>query len=139
MVCSTTRVQPRWITTNPTPLPGRGNDREKEITMKNPHAVALGKLGGSATSERKAITSAENGRLGGRKPGGKFIDIDELIEGLKRAGMEAGTGIDGASSYHILSLAGGWEIWGYIPREMPEDDEKIELLPPETIKKLAGE
>lgn len=66
MVCSTTRVQPRWITTNPSPLPGQGNDREKEITMKNPHAVALGKLGGSATSERKAASSRENGKLGGR-------------------------------------------------------------------------
>jgi hypothetical protein len=81
MVCSTTRVQPRWITTNPTPLPGRGNDREKEITMKNPHAVALGKLGGSATSERKAITSAENGRLGGR-PRKEYM----VIKAVKCAG-----------------------------------------------------
>lgn len=35
---------------------------------KNPHAVALGRLGGSKTSERKKLTSAENGKKGGRPP-----------------------------------------------------------------------
>jgi len=33
---------------------------------KNPHAVALGKKGGSATSERKAKASRRNGKKGGR-------------------------------------------------------------------------
>ena len=33
---------------------------------KNEAAVSLGKLGGSAKSEKKAKSSAENGRLGGR-------------------------------------------------------------------------
>jgi len=33
---------------------------------KNKHAVALGKLGGRATSEKKAKTSAANGKKGGR-------------------------------------------------------------------------
>jgi hypothetical protein len=146
MVCSTTRVQPRWITTNPTPLPGRGNDREKEnimnfkfhtnngdnrfagatfpafpvkwdwstngwikTTKNDPDAVwgvdsptgigpigqpvsgfgvfvygdgtpadvpidenlpgyaaVLGRKGGSVKSERKAASSRENGKLGGR-------------------------------------------------------------------------
>jgi len=33
---------------------------------KNPHAVALGRKGGRVTSERKALSSAANGRLGGR-------------------------------------------------------------------------
>lgn len=33
---------------------------------KNPHAVALGKRGGKAKSERKAAASRENGKKGGR-------------------------------------------------------------------------
>jgi len=106
--------------------------------MKNQAAVELGKLGGSAKSERKSITSAQNGKLGGSKPGRKFIDIDELIWSLRRVGMVAGTGIDGASSYHVLSLAGGMEIWGYIPRDMPHEEQE-ELLTPDVIKKLAGQ
>lgn len=34
--------------------------------MKNPHAAALGKIGGSVRSEAKAKASRENGKLGGR-------------------------------------------------------------------------
>jgi len=34
--------------------------------IKNKHAVALGKLGGSVTSDRKAKSSRENGKKGGR-------------------------------------------------------------------------
>ena len=37
-----------------------------ELEEKNPHAVALGRLGGSVTSERKAAAARENGKLGGR-------------------------------------------------------------------------
>jgi hypothetical protein len=33
---------------------------------KNPHAVALGRLGGKAKSAKKAKTSAANGKNGGR-------------------------------------------------------------------------
>ena len=33
---------------------------------KNPHAVALGRKGGSVTSHKKAGASRENGKLGGR-------------------------------------------------------------------------
>jgi len=33
---------------------------------KNPHAVALGRLGGKVKSTLKAKTSAENGKKGGR-------------------------------------------------------------------------
>lgn len=33
---------------------------------KNPHAVALGRKGGKVTSERKAASSAANGKKGGR-------------------------------------------------------------------------
>ena len=36
------------------------------FALKNPAAVALGRLGGSRTSERKAESSRKNGRLGGR-------------------------------------------------------------------------
>ena len=34
--------------------------------MKNPHAVALGKLGGSVSSPKKIKAVKENGKLGGR-------------------------------------------------------------------------
>ena len=34
--------------------------------MKNPAAVALGRLGGKATSEAKAAAARANGKLGGR-------------------------------------------------------------------------
>jgi hypothetical protein len=37
--------------------------------MKNPHAVALGRLGGQQTSEAKRRSSAENGKKGGRPKG----------------------------------------------------------------------
>ena len=33
---------------------------------KNPHAVALGTLGGKVKSQRKALSSKKNGSLGGR-------------------------------------------------------------------------
>ena len=33
---------------------------------KNPHAVALGQLGGLKTSEKKAAAVRENGKKGGR-------------------------------------------------------------------------
>jgi hypothetical protein len=36
-------------------------------TGKNIHAVALGRLGGQQTSEAKKRSSAENGKLGGRR------------------------------------------------------------------------
>jgi hypothetical protein len=36
--------------------------------MKNPHAQALGRLGGSVKSERKAEAARLNGKKGGRRP-----------------------------------------------------------------------
>jgi hypothetical protein len=36
------------------------------MPKKNPHAVALGRKGGRAKSDRKAATARENGRKGGR-------------------------------------------------------------------------
>ena len=43
-------------------------DIEKDMDKISAHlaAISLGKLGGSAKSERKAKTSAENGKKGGR-------------------------------------------------------------------------
>lgn len=38
---------------------------------KNEHAVALGKRGGSVTSEKKAAAVRENGKKGGRPLGSK--------------------------------------------------------------------
>lgn len=39
---------------------------ECEFCGKNPHAVALGQLGGAKTSKKKAKSSRENGKKGGR-------------------------------------------------------------------------
>ena len=36
------------------------------MPAKNPHAVALGKLGGKQKTERKAKSARENGKKGGR-------------------------------------------------------------------------
>lgn len=40
--------------------------RPAPIIEKNPAAVSLGKLGGSAKSAKKAKSSRANGKLGGR-------------------------------------------------------------------------
>jgi len=40
---------------------------------KNPHAVALGRLGGRSTSAAKVAAVRENGKLGGRPPKMKKI------------------------------------------------------------------
>jgi len=36
------------------------------VIKKDPHAVALGRKGGKATSERKSQAARENGKKGGR-------------------------------------------------------------------------
>lgn len=45
--------------------------------MKNPHAVALGKLGKGKTSDRKKQTSRANGKLGGRPK--KDLDMPKRL------------------------------------------------------------
>jgi len=56
---------------------------------KNPAAVALGKLGGSATSKRKAFAARENAKLGGwpkgRKRGPrKTLDANQIAHRVVR-------------------------------------------------------
>jgi hypothetical protein len=38
---------------------------DEEVVRKNPHAVALGRLGGAVHSEAKQLANQENGRKGG--------------------------------------------------------------------------
>jgi hypothetical protein len=49
--------------------------------MKNQAAVELGKLGGSAKSERKAAAVRENGKKGGRPKKPKSLELNEEIGG----------------------------------------------------------
>lgn len=58
--------------------------------MKNPNAVALGKLGGQSTSPAKIEASRENGRrYGGRKPAkfGTCPNCQRRISILKAGGF----------------------------------------------------
>lgn len=50
--------------------------------MKNKHAVAMGRLGGSAKSEKKTMACRMNGKKGGRpkKSGKIFLDMKENIK-----------------------------------------------------------
>ena len=57
--------------------------------QKNPAAVALGKLGGSAKSKRKAVAARANAKLGGwpkgRKRGlRKTLDANEIAHRVVR-------------------------------------------------------
>ena len=45
----------------------------------------------------------------------KVIDVDNLIAALRRAGMDAGICLEGSSSYPLIRLAGGLEIYAFIP------------------------
>ena len=56
--------------------------KAKTKPTKNPAAVALGRLGGSKTSPRKAASSRANGAKRGRKPGGP-TDLAEKL-GISR-------------------------------------------------------
>ncbi len=52
----------------------------------NPHAVALGRKGGRATTERKAKTSRENGRKGGSPT--KPITVAEIMRLMRLSNDE---------------------------------------------------
>lgn len=57
------------------------------VSMKNPHAVALGRLGGSVKSEAKARASRENGRLGGDPR--HLTEVPKLIDPGKMSPEQA--------------------------------------------------
>ena len=73
--------------------------------MKNPHAQALGSLGGQSKSEAKKKASAENGKKGGRpttlalieKEISRCHDTEYGEDGMefKHAPMQQGTYLDG--------------------------------------------
>lgn len=54
------------------------------MPRKNPHAVALGRKGGSATSKAKADASRANGAKGGRPPKQKARKLERKDLGLRR-------------------------------------------------------
>jgi hypothetical protein len=52
--------------------------------MKNPAAVALGRLGGSKTSKRKAAAARRNGKKGGNPknhPGTEYLPVHPIHRG----------------------------------------------------------
>ena len=51
---------------------------------KDPAAVALGKRGGAARTDRKRVASARNGAFGGRPPFG--LSRDEWLEFCAKCG-----------------------------------------------------
>lgn len=56
-------------------------------SARNPHAVELGRLGGSKTSAKKAKASRENGSLGGRPK--KTVRRSQEISGEKQGQSKA--------------------------------------------------
>jgi hypothetical protein len=58
----------------------------------------------------------------------KMVDVDELIIALRKAGMDAGICLEGSSSYPLIRLAGGMEIYAFIPDpnfQGPSEDQLI--------------
>ena len=61
---------------------------------KNPHAVALGRLGGLAgkgqpSSAKKAEAARLNGRKGGRPPKAKVIALQQATDAEQRRGRRS--------------------------------------------------
>jgi hypothetical protein len=52
---------------------------ELERDMKNPHAAALGRLGGKATSEAKTRAARKNGAKGGRPRKKKLAEFSSAV------------------------------------------------------------
>ena len=61
--------------------------------MKNPHAVALGRLGGLASkgvsTPKKAAAARANGRKGGRPPKAKVIALRQATDAEQRRGRRS--------------------------------------------------
>lgn len=71
--------------------------------MKNPHAQALGALGGKSKSEAKSKASKENGKKGGRPKVCKKCDDQGMITEVKN-GAHYGHSCD-CGKYHRLMNA----------------------------------
>lgn len=61
--------------------------------MPNPNAVALGKLGGVRTSERKKVASRANGSLGGRPKKVYKVQNGEADIGISQKGKLSMSGV----------------------------------------------
>ncbi len=75
--------------------------------MKNPHAVALGRLGGQQTSEKKAQSSRENGKKGGRPRRETMTTntaTDTQIQRLRIEALRAGDLLQAAICERALGL-----------------------------------
>ena len=63
------------------------------MSAKNPHAVALGRLGGLASkgqsSPKKAAAARLNGRKGGRPPKAKSIALQQATDAEQRRGQRS--------------------------------------------------
>ena len=64
------------------------------MSAKNPHAVALGRLGGLAgkgqpSSPKKAEAARINGRKGGRPPKSKSIALQQATDAEQRQGRRS--------------------------------------------------
>ena len=63
------------------------------MSAKNPHAVALGRLGGLATkgvsTPKKAAAARLNGCKGGRPPKAKVIALQQATDAKQRRGRRS--------------------------------------------------
>jgi len=68
----------------------------------------------------------------------KMVDVDELIIALRKAGMDAGICLEGSSSYPLIRLAGGMEIYGYVPDPNFQGPEPEDLVAQNLLDKLVA-